>query len=63
MDAVYDLKQAKKDIKDLGIINIEASGELTPGYICDAVRAVKEINLDIDKLVKEMEECRRNPSR
>lgn len=63
MDFVYDMKQANKDIKDLGIINIEASGDLTPGYVCDAIRAVKEINLDIDKLVEQMEDCRRNPAR
>lgn len=57
----YDMKQLQKDCKELGIINIEASDSLTPAYVFDAVRAVKEINLDMKSIAKEMEERRRNP--
>ncbi len=60
---VYDVEQAKKDIKSLGIINIEASDELTPAYVCDAVNAVKEINLDFDSLAKEMNRIRNSPQK
>ena len=63
MDRSYDIEQAKRDIDELGIINIEASSDLTPAYVCDAVRAVKEMNLDFDDLAKQMERARSNPRR
>ncbi|MBQ6567255.1 MAG: hypothetical protein IJP62_03385 [Treponema sp.] len=59
----YDMKQLQKDCKALGVINIEAADDLTPAYVFDAVRAVKEINLDMASVAKEMEEKRRNPRR
>lgn len=58
-----DMKQLRKDCKELGIINIEASGDLTPAYVFDAIRAVKEIPIDIHSLARKMEEQRRNPQR
>lgn len=59
----FDMKQLRKDCRALGIINIEASDDLTPAYVFDAVKAVKEIRLDMASIAKEMEERRRNPQR
>ncbi|MBQ9238766.1 MAG: hypothetical protein IJ191_05555 [Treponema sp.] len=63
MEKKYDMKQLQKDCKKLGIINIEAADDLTPTYVYDAVRAVKEIHLDMQSVATEMEERRRNPHR
>lgn len=61
MDMKERMKQAKEDIKKLGIINIEASGDLTPAYVCDAVDAVKEINLNFKELAEESKRLQSNP--
>lgn len=55
-----DVEQVKKDIKDIGTINIEVYDDLSPAYVCDAVNAVKEISLGFDSLAKEMSQIRNN---
>ena len=57
------MKQAQKDIQKLGIINIEASGDLTPDVICDAVAAVKEVNLNFKELSAQAARYRKAPER
>lgn len=54
-----EMKQVLADCKKLGIINIEASGNLTPDFIAEAVKAVKEIPLDFDAIAEQMEEERK----
>jgi hypothetical protein len=48
-----DVKELKREIKDLGILNIEAYGSLTLDDIHNTVEAVKEMDniLDIDTLL------------
>ena len=41
-----NIKELQKDIKALGIINIEADGNLSPELLKDAVEAVKESKLN-----------------
>lgn len=54
----YDMKKVLKDCKELGIINIEASCDLTPDLVAEAVQAVKDTALDFDKLALQMEKER-----
>jgi len=51
-----NFKDLKKEMKSLGIINIEADGELSPSLLRDAVEAVKETALDFKKLAAKSEE-------
>jgi hypothetical protein len=48
-----DVKELKREIKDLGILNIEAYGSLTLDDIHKTVETVKEMDniLDIDSLL------------
>lgn len=62
MDEI-SVKNLQKEIKSLGIINIEADGDLSPSLLKDAVEAVKGINLDFDSLAKEMNRVRNNPQK
>lgn len=57
------MEQAKKDIKNLGIMGIETSGSVLPDDIYDAVRAVKEVNLNFKDLAKQAEKYRNNPEK
>lgn len=41
-----NIKDLQKEMKSLGIINIEADGDLSPSLLKDAVEAVKETNID-----------------
>lgn len=50
-----EMKQVLADCKKLGIINIEASGDLTPDFIAEAVQAVKDTSLDFDTIAKQMD--------
>lgn len=45
-----NIKDLQKEMKSLGIINIEADGELSPSLLKDAVDAVKETALDFKAL-------------
>ncbi|WP_206172557.1 hypothetical protein [Treponema phagedenis] len=51
-----DIAKLKQEAENLGILNIEASGELTPAYLDDAIKAVKRINVDIDALATKAKE-------
>jgi len=50
-----DFERLKKDVNELGILNIEASGNITVDSIEDAVKAVKFMDktLDIDAILDE----------
>lgn len=56
-----DIAKLKQEAENLGILNIEASGELTPAYLDDAIKAVKRINVDIDALAAKAKENMKNP--
>lgn len=43
------------EIKNLGILNIYPEGYLSKEIVSDAINAVKSVNLDFDKIAKEME--------
>ena len=45
-----NIKDLQKEMKSLGIINIEADGELSPSLLKDAVEDVKETALDFKAL-------------
>lgn len=47
-----DVKELQKEMKSLGILNVEADGELSLELLKDAVDAVKEINLNFKELKK-----------
>lgn len=47
-----NIKDLQKEMKSLGIINIEADGDLSPSLLKDAVEAVKETNLDFAALAE-----------
>lgn len=47
-----NIKELQKEMKSLGILNIEADGELSPELLKDAVDAVKETNLDFKDLAE-----------
>lgn len=63
MMANEKMKNVQAEIKRLGILNIEASGALTPDVICDAVDAVKEINLNFKELAKKAAQYRTDPQK
>ncbi|MGP1522177.1 MAG: hypothetical protein ACTTKC_02610 [Treponema sp.] len=50
-----DFERLKRDVNELGILNIEASGNITVDSIEDAVKAVKFMDktLDIDAILDE----------
>ncbi len=43
-----DFERLKKDVNELGILNIEASGNITVDSIEDAVKAVKFMDKTLD---------------
>lgn len=47
-----NIKDLQKEMESLGIINIEADGDLSPSLLKDAVEAVKETNLDFKALAE-----------
>lgn len=47
-----NIKELQKDIKALGIINIEADGNLSSELLKDAVEAVKESKLNFKELAE-----------
>lgn len=49
-----DVKNLQKEMESLGIINIEADGDLFPSLLKDAVEAVKETNLDFKVLAEKI---------
>ena len=51
-----NFKELKKEMKSLGIINIEADGELSPSLLKDAVEAVKETALDFKNIAEKSKE-------
>ena len=51
-----NIKDLQKEMKSLGIINIEADGELSPSLLKDAVEAVKETALDFKMLSEKSKE-------
>ena len=51
-----DRAALQKEIEALGIINIEADGPLTVDILRDVIQAVKDIDLDFDKIAKQIEE-------
>ena len=51
-----DIRDLQNEMKSLGIINIEADGDLSPSLLKDAVEAVKETNLDFRTLAKKSKE-------
>lgn len=50
-----DFERLKRDVNELGILNIEASGNITVDSIEDAVKAVKFMDktLNIDAILDE----------
>ncbi len=56
-----NIEDLKRQVSELGILNIEASGEFCSSYIKDAVDVVKSINLDFHQLAEEARNKRRNP--
>lgn len=52
MASEEEVKQAKSDIKKLGILNIEAAGDLSSDVLVDTVNAVKDVNLDFKEWKK-----------
>lgn len=53
------LEKLQRDMKELGIINVEVSGNLTIDLLEDAVQVVKEVNIDFNKFAQQMEEERK----
>lgn len=51
-----DVKELQKEMKSLGILNVEADGELSLELLKDAVDAVKEINLNFKDLAEKSKE-------
>lgn len=47
-----NIKDLRKEMKSLGIISIEADGDLSPSLLKDAVEAVKETALDFTVLAE-----------
>lgn len=50
-----NVKDLQKEMAELGIINIEADGDLSPALLKDAVDAVKDLNLNFDDLAANSE--------
>ncbi|MGP1459512.1 MAG: hypothetical protein ACTTKL_09410 [Treponema sp.] len=53
------MEKLQRDMKELGIINVEVSGNLTIDLLEDAVQVVKEVNIDFNKFAQQMEEERK----
>jgi|GEM_PF-5898880 hypothetical protein len=51
-----DIVALQKEIEELGIINIEADEPLTVDILRDVIQVVKDIDLDFDKIAKQIEE-------
>lgn len=51
-----NIGELQKEMKILGILNIEADGNFSPELLKDAVDAVKETNLNFRDLAKQAEE-------
>ena len=47
------IKDLQKEMKSLGILNIEADGDLSIDLISDAIDAVKETNLNFKELAEQ----------
>ncbi|QTQ13551.1 hypothetical protein HRQ91_03245 [Treponema parvum] len=47
-----EIKELQKEMKSLGILNIEADGDLSIGLLRDAIDAVKETNLNFKELAE-----------
>lgn len=47
-----NIKDLQEEMKSLGIINIEADGDLSPSLLRDAVEAVKETKLNFKDLAE-----------
>lgn len=54
-----NIKSLQNEIKELGIINIEADCRLTDDVLVDVIQAVKDTNLDFAELAYRMEEERK----
>ncbi|MDE6245881.1 MAG: hypothetical protein K2M50_09550 [Treponemataceae bacterium] len=54
-----NLKELEKEMKALGIINIAASGELTPEFAREAIDAVKSVNIDFEEIASQIESNRK----
>lgn len=48
-----DMKELQKEMKELGIINVEADGNFSPEMLRDAIDAVKETKLDFKRLAEQ----------
>lgn len=51
--ADINIKELQKEMKSLGIINIEADGNLSPELLQDAIEAVKETNYNFKELAEQ----------
>nr|DAK69398.1 MAG TPA: hypothetical protein [Caudoviricetes sp.] len=51
-----DRAALQKEMEALGIINIEADVPLTVDILRDVIQVVKDIDLDFDKIAKQIEE-------
>ena len=49
-------KEIQKKLDELGIVSIEASGDLSSNLITDAIKSTEKLmsNLDLSKLAKEI---------
>ena len=56
MNKKIDIKELQKDIYRLGILSIEADGEISPECMLDAVHVVKSTNIDFANFVAEIRE-------
>lgn len=56
MASEKDIAQAKADVKKLGILNIEAMGDLPSDVLVDTVKAVESVNLDFKAWKKIVDE-------
>ena len=50
--ADINVKNLQKEMSSLGIISIDADGNLSPELLKDAVEAVKETNLNFKELLE-----------
>lgn len=50
--ADINVKELQKEMSSLGIISIDADGNLSPELLKDAVEAVKETNLNFKELLE-----------
>lgn len=61
MNNTIEIQKLEQEAKALGILNIEASGELTPAYVKDAIDAVKAINVNFKELAAQARKNMENP--